>query len=61
MKQTDLRDMFKKASNINCVASLTACILLHNFYAMKTPESMEEDSDDPEPADEDIQMEYSSD
>ena len=63
MKETDLRDLFKKATKSGCTStvvlspdplSLTAA----TSSAVKTPLDTEEDPDDPEPADErDIQME----
>ena len=66
VKQADLRDMLKKASNSVCTS--TAVVSPDHLSsgpstssAMKTPENAE-DLDDPEPADErDIQMEYASD
>ena len=36
-------------------------LLLHQTFLAKPPENTEEDSDDPEPADKGIQMEYSYD
>jgi hypothetical protein len=63
MKWTDLRDMFKKASNSVC--TWTIVVPPHpwsptpsTLSAIKTPENTEEDPDDSEPADEDTQMEY---
>jgi hypothetical protein len=64
VKQTDLRDMFKKTSNSACTSTVVAppdllCPTPSTSTAMKTPESKE--PDDPEPAAEgDIQMEHSS-
>jgi hypothetical protein len=59
--------LFKKASKSVCTSTIVIAPDLlsptpSTSSAMNTPESREEDSDDPEPADEgDIQMEYSSD
>jgi hypothetical protein len=67
MKQADLMNMFTKASK--CVCTSTVEVLFHPLSptpsassVMKTSENIEEDPDDPKPADEgDIHMEYSSD
>jgi hypothetical protein len=60
VKQADLRDMFKKASNSVCTSTVVIFpdLTPSTSSAIKTPENPEED---PEPADEgDLQMEYSS-
>jgi hypothetical protein len=63
MKQADLTDNFTNASK--SVSTSTPDPLSptpSTFSAVKTPESTEEESDDPEPADDgDIPMEYASD
>jgi hypothetical protein len=67
MKHTDIKDMFKKASEylyINCchISWYASYPTATNSPAMKTPENTEGDPDYPEQAREgDIQMEYSSD
>jgi hypothetical protein len=66
VKQTDLRDMFKKASkNVytsTVVVILDAFLLLHQLCQLLRLQKTEQDVDDPEPADmNDIQVEYSSD
>jgi hypothetical protein len=67
VKQADLKEMFKKASKSVCISTVVLSPdplspASSTSSAVKTPESTEEDSDDPEPADEgDIQMDYSSD
>ena len=55
--------MLKECLYINYCYLLTPCLLLHQILQLcKTPENIEEDADDPEPADTgDIQMENSSD
>jgi hypothetical protein len=66
-RQAALRDMFKKAFKSVCTSTIVASPdplspTLWTSSFVKTLENTEEDSDDPEPADEgDIQMEYSSD
>jgi hypothetical protein len=67
MKQADLQDMFKKASDRVCASSGVASPdplspIPSTSSMMKASKKTEQDPDDPEPADEeDIQMEYSSD
>jgi hypothetical protein len=65
MKQPDLRNMFKMASNSistsTAVASPETSSPTPISIAMKIQENIEEDPEDNEPADEgDIQMEYTS-
>jgi hypothetical protein len=67
LKQEDPRDMLKKATRSDC--TLTALLspgpfssLSLNSLAMKRPEDIEEDPDNPGPATEvDIRLEFSSD
>jgi hypothetical protein len=66
VKQAELWDIFKKASN--CVSNSTVVVSPHplspassTFSAMKTPEYTDQEPDDPELADGDIQMDCSSD
>jgi hypothetical protein len=65
MKQTDVRDLFKKATKSICIGVVPPDPLFpapSTSSRMKTPESTEEDSDDPAPAAEGaFPMEYSSD
>jgi hypothetical protein len=67
LKQADIRDMFKKASNSACTSTVVVSpdplsSTPSTFSAINPPENTADDRDDPEPADEgDIQMEYSSD
>jgi len=65
VKQTDIRDVFKKATKSVCIVVVPPDPLFpapSTSSAMKTPENTEEDSDDPEPAAEgDFPMEYSCD
>jgi len=66
MKLANLNDMFKKAYKGVCkstiVVSSDTLSLAPTILAIKTPQHMEENSNNPEPADEeDTQMEYSSD
>jgi hypothetical protein len=67
MEQADLSDMFKKASDSVCTWTIVISphfwlLTPSTFSAIKTPENIEEDPDDPEQADgEDTQMEFSSD
>ena len=67
MKQTDVKDMFKKASKHVCTSTIVVCPdplspTPSKSSMMKTPENTEEDPDDPEPAAEgDVQMKYTSD
>jgi len=65
VKQTDLKDMFKKASRSVCSSTT---VVSHNSLslipltssALKTPENTEENPDEPKSEDEgDIQMECS--
>jgi len=59
--------MFNKASKSVCTATIPAMPdalfpTTSNLSAMKIPENVEEDHDDPQPSDEgDIQMDYFSD
>jgi hypothetical protein len=64
LKQTGLKEMFKKASKVSLHQLLWYLLTLSPIpstsSAKKTQENTEEDPDDPEPAEkEDIQMEYS--
>jgi hypothetical protein len=67
MKQTDVRDVPKKASKNVRTATILVCpdpltSTLSNSSAIKTPENTEEELDDHEPVNEgDIKREYSSD
>jgi hypothetical protein len=66
IKQADLSDMIKKASKSACTSTVVVmpdplALTPSTSSAMETPENTEEDPDDCEPADGDIQMEYSSD
>jgi hypothetical protein len=66
MRQEDLRDMFIKASNSVCTSTIVVAPdslspTPSTSSTLKIPENTEEDSVDCEPADGDIQMEYSSD
>jgi hypothetical protein len=66
VKQAYLRDMFKKASNSVCISVVVLSPdplspTQSTSSAIKTPENTKKDPDEPEPADEDIQMEYTSD
>jgi hypothetical protein len=64
MKQSDLRNMFKMASKIICAPTVMASpdplSPTPISLAMKIQETIEEDAEDPEPADGDIQIEYTS-
>jgi hypothetical protein len=64
LKRSDITEAFKEASKSVCTSTVVVSpdSLSHTQTAsvMKTPENTEEDPDDPEPADEDTQMEYSS-
>jgi len=66
MKQTHLRDMFKKVSkgvitSTIMVSSDLMSLIQSVSSVMKTPDNTEENPDDPESADErDTQMQYSS-
>jgi hypothetical protein len=61
VKETDLRDMFKKATKSGCTSTVVLypdplSLTVSPSSATKTPVDTEEDPDDPEPADEeDIQ------
>jgi hypothetical protein len=66
MKQADFRDMFKKASKSVCTSNVVISLdplspTPSTSSSMKTPKHTNKESGDPEPADGDIQMEYSSD
>jgi hypothetical protein len=67
MKQADPRNMFKKACNSECTSTAVLSpgplfSILLNSLALKSPENIEEDPDDPGTATEgDIQLEFSSD
>jgi len=56
MKQADFSDMFKNATKMVCTSNTvvspdTLSPIPSSSSAMKTPESTEEDPDNPEPAD----------
>jgi hypothetical protein len=66
LKQADLRDMFKKASNNFCTSIVVVIpdplSPTPSTSAVKTPENTKEDPDHPQHAGEgDIQMDYFSD
>jgi hypothetical protein len=66
MTQADLRGMFKKTSKSVCTSTVVVppdplSPILSPSSGMQTPENTEDDPDDPEPADEDVQMEHCSD
>jgi hypothetical protein len=65
VKQTDIRDLFKKATKRICIVVVPPDSLFpapSTSSLVKTPENTEEDSDDPEQAAEGaFPMEYSSD
>jgi hypothetical protein len=66
MKQVDVRRMFRKISTSACTSTVVVypdplSLTPSTFSFIKTPENTEKDPDYPEPADGDIQMEYSSD
>jgi hypothetical protein len=54
-KQADLRDMFRKVSRSVCTSTVVSpvpfCPIPSTSSATKTAENIEEDPDDPEPAD----------
>jgi hypothetical protein len=64
ISETDVSDIFKKSFKGTCTSTVVVSPnplspTPSTSSAIKTPESTEEDPDDPEPADDgDIQMEY---
>lgn len=65
LKKTDLKDMFKEASNNACASTVVVppdiVSPTPSTSAIQTPENTKQDPYDPEPADEgDDQVQYSS-